>query len=190
MLRRGRDEPGRGLLPRRGARASALVVPVPDAEPYVGDYRARHDPNVKCGLPAHITVLYPFLPASRLESGVLDALAATLARCAPFDFALSRVGHFDGVHYLAPTPTAPFVALTTSVCERWPDHPPYRGIHAAIVPHMTVAQGPCPPSFETDLAPVLPIGSRATEVWLLTRPAGSRWTLHSRFPLGDAQGAS
>ncbi|HEY7138104.1 MAG TPA: 2'-5' RNA ligase family protein [Acidimicrobiia bacterium] len=189
MFRRGHGEPGR-LLFRRGARASALVIPVPDAEPYVADYRARHDPNVRCGLPAHITVLYPFLPAGRLEPDVVDALDTTLATCSPFEFAFSRVGHFDGVHYLAPTPTAPFVALTTSVCERWPDHPPYRGVHADIVPHMTVAQGECPPSFETDFAPVLPIGSRANEVWLLTQPSGARWTLHSRFRLGHGGDAS
>jgi hypothetical protein len=121
---------------------------------------------------------------------VVDALDTTLATCSPFEFAFSRVGHFDGVHYLAPTPTAPFVALTTSVCERWPDHPPYRGVHADIVPHMTVAQGECPPSFETDFAPVLPIGSRANEVWLLTQPSGARWTLHSRFRLGHGGDAS
>jgi hypothetical protein len=41
---------------------SALLLPVPAAEAAVGPYRALLDPSARDGVPAHITVLYPFLP--------------------------------------------------------------------------------------------------------------------------------
>jgi hypothetical protein len=41
---------------------SALVVLVPEAEPLVGPFRERYDPSASAGMPAHITINYPFLP--------------------------------------------------------------------------------------------------------------------------------
>jgi hypothetical protein len=45
---------------------TALIVEVPAAEPAVGHYRAELDANAGLGIPAHITILAPFLPAGRL----------------------------------------------------------------------------------------------------------------------------
>lgn len=39
---------------------SALVVLVPEAEALVKSFRDRHDPSAAAGVPAHITLLYPF----------------------------------------------------------------------------------------------------------------------------------
>ena len=44
---------------------SALVVAVPDAEPVVGHLMLRLDANAVLGVPAHVTVLFPFVPADR-----------------------------------------------------------------------------------------------------------------------------
>ena len=41
---------------------SALLVAVPAAEPAVAAHRSRLDTSAAVGVPAHITVLYPFLP--------------------------------------------------------------------------------------------------------------------------------
>ena len=41
---------------------SALLILVPAAEPAVGEHRARLDASARDGVPAHLTVLYPFLP--------------------------------------------------------------------------------------------------------------------------------
>ena len=46
---------------------SALLVPVPEAEPFVQRHRFRHDSVALRGVPAHITVLFPFVaPGSDL----------------------------------------------------------------------------------------------------------------------------
>ena len=39
---------------------SALVVLVPEAEGVVKPFRDLHDPSAAAGMPAHITLLYPF----------------------------------------------------------------------------------------------------------------------------------
>ena len=47
---------------------SALIVAVAEAEPAVADHRERLDRAATWGVPAHITVLYPFLPPADLEA--------------------------------------------------------------------------------------------------------------------------
>ena len=39
---------------------TALIFPIPEAEPYVRDLRDRYDPAAADGVPAHITVLPPY----------------------------------------------------------------------------------------------------------------------------------
>src|SRR5690349_20634700 len=41
---------------------STIIVPVPEAEPLFGVLRGNHDRVAAAGVPAHITLLYPFLP--------------------------------------------------------------------------------------------------------------------------------
>ena len=43
---------------------SAVVVEVPEAEPLVGAWRLRFDPVAALGMPAHVTLLYPFVAPS------------------------------------------------------------------------------------------------------------------------------
>ena len=43
---------------------TALVVAVPSAEPVVARLRASYDVAAAYGVPAHVTVLYPFLPTT------------------------------------------------------------------------------------------------------------------------------
>src|ERR1700761_7063123 len=46
---------------------SALLIRVPAAEPAVGAHRARLDASARDGVPAHLTVLYPFLPPAQID---------------------------------------------------------------------------------------------------------------------------
>src|SRR5437870_4853994 len=118
---------------------SALVVPVPEAEPVVGRWRAGRDPSARAGLPAHITLLYPFVPPPLLDTAVDDAVADALATFHAFPFRLARTATFPGVLYLAAEPAQPFVDLTNVMTRRWPEHPPYEGRYDDVVPHLTVA---------------------------------------------------
>ncbi|HEY8703943.1 MAG TPA: 2'-5' RNA ligase family protein [Gaiellaceae bacterium] len=161
-------------MPRR---RTALIVAVPEAEPYVAELRLAHDSSAPLGVPAHITILFPFAPSDELDE---DTIADLLAEHPAFDFELASLEHFDDdVTYLAPVPSEPFAALTRAVAERWPTYPPYAGMFETVIPHLTVGET----MLELD-AP-LPIACRAREVVLIEQDEpGGRWRPRRRFPLG------
>ncbi len=53
---------------------SALMVLVPEAETLVKPFRDRYDPSAAAGVPAHITLLYPFKHPNEVDQTVLDDL--------------------------------------------------------------------------------------------------------------------
>lgn len=152
-------------------------MPVPEAEPAVARLRLEHDPMARLGVPAHITVHFPFAPPERIDEAAVGALVAAHAA---FAYELASVEYFDDdVTYLAPVPAEPFAALTRAVAERWPAYPPYEGAFETVIPHLTVGET----NLELDVP--LPIACRAEEALLLEEhgPAGA-WRLRRRFPLG------
>lgn len=118
---------------------SAVIVQVPEAEPCVGALRERFDASVKLGVPAHITVLVPFMSPERITKEILQAAQAALSSVCSFSFSLSRVARFPATAYLAPEPAEPFITLTQSLVRQFPQYPPFCGEHDSIIPHLTVA---------------------------------------------------
>lgn len=118
---------------------SALVVVVPEAEPLVGALRSRFDPSALVGMPAHITILFPFMPVERLSPDILGKLGAVVGRFGEFEFSLERIERFPRTTYLAPEPPEPFAAITAALAREFPDYPPYRGRFSKAIPHLTVA---------------------------------------------------
>ena len=94
---------------------SALVVLVPEAEPLVSAFRSRFDPSAARGMPAHITLLYPFHSADRLSASRVSELAAFFSGWRRFCFSLVGICGFEGVVVLAPEPLDPFDALTQAL---------------------------------------------------------------------------
>ena len=171
------------------ATQSALVVLAPETEPVVGAHRMTLDPSARRGVPAHLTVLFPFVPPATIDDAVLGALRAALAGVAPFTATLTRTGWFtDRVLYLAPEDPTPFVALTAAVVQAFPDQPPYGGRFAEVVPHLTVGEGAPPDTLctaEADVARHLPITVPVTEVALLVGSAeDDSWRVVHRYGLG------
>jgi len=163
---------------------------VPDAEPFVGDLRAAHDPSAAEGAPAHVTLLFPFRPVARLDDAALACVQAIAASAAPFDFTLACISRFDGTLYLAPEPATPFIALTRALVAAFPEHPPYGGVHTDIVPHLTVARGDAATldraASALDAAwPHGGIAARAAEILLIANDTG-RWRTRHRFALSGA----
>ncbi|MBB3178623.1 GNAT family N-acetyltransferase [Variovorax sp. Sphag1AA] len=120
---------------------SAFIVKVPAAEPLVRPLREGFDATSKLGVPAHITVLVPFMDPGDITAGVLEKAQRALEQTAAFSFELSSVGRFPATAYLVPEPAAPFVAMTRALAEAFPDFQPYAGEHHSVVPHLTVAHG-------------------------------------------------
>ncbi len=116
-----------------------MLLPVPAAEPAVGPHRARLDAAARDGVPAHLTVLYPFLPPDQVDDAVLAALGRLFAGFPAFAFTLDRVAWFgEQVVWLAPHDPAPFRAIMTATCAAYPDCPPYGGQHTEVIPHLTL----------------------------------------------------
>ena len=164
---------------------SALYLEVPAAEPLVAGPRLRWD-AASAFVPAHVTVLYPFLDPADLSDEVHAALAGIASAAAPFDVAFERVGRFPEVVWLAPEPVAPIAALTDAVVERWPDHPPYGGAFDEVIHHLTVADGAPPDVLDrlaTELVGGLPFGERVETLTLAAREAGT-WAVRRRYALG------
>lgn len=166
---------------------TALIVRMPEAEPVVRDWRDRLDPAARAGVPAHVSVLYPFLQEDRIDASVHAAIAAALHPHHAFDLRFERTGRFPGMLCLVPEPEAPLRRLTLAVTERWPELLPYRGRYPDTPPHLTVAQrarGADLDAAETDLAGRLPLAARVSSVNLVAYD-GTAWRERARFPLRD-----
>jgi 2'-5' RNA ligase len=169
--------------------STAVLAAVPEAEPVVGRWRDRYDMAATTGIPAHITILFPFVPPEQITSEDEAALADVMSSVARFSFRLARVARFDDVVlYLAPEPAESFRSLIRAVFTRFPTFPPYGGAHPDLVPHLTIAHrlgGDGSADFdqiEAAVAPLLPIACRATEVLLME--GNGRWQARARIPLG------
>jgi len=121
------------------ATESALLVEVPAAEPAVADRRAELDRAAGWGVPAHITLLYPFVPPARLGADVLAATGEAVAVVAAFELVLATVRWFgDDVVWAAPEEPAPLRLLIARLRARFPQYPPYGGTIADPEPHLTI----------------------------------------------------
>lgn len=175
------------LLSRPGPR-TALVVEVPAVEPVVGRFRAAYDPSAAAGMPPHVTVLYPWLPAGALDAATLRDLGDVVGAVRAFDVTFTQLQRFPRTLWVAPSPPDPFIALTAAIVGRWPECPPYGGEFDRVIPHLTVADGMDVDSLAevvTAVAPQLPVAGRVAEVSLMVRADGSgHWERHSSYSLG------
>lgn len=172
-----------------GATHTAVLVLAPKAEPVVGALRECLDPSAPQGVPAHVTVLFPFVPAVEVDDGTVDTLRRAVAGVGRFAYTLDSVGWFgDDFVWLAPTPAAPFAELTARVHRAFPDHPPYEGEHEPV-PHLTVGYRRHS-SLEAlrraaaELTPRLPVRAAADRVHLLAGGVDDvRWRVVAEAPL-------
>jgi 2'-5' RNA ligase len=163
---------------------SGIVVLVPGAEPLVDRWRQRHDRAARQGMPAHITLLYPFLTEARLDEAVVDRLRSICAPTWPIDLELRRTARFPTTIYLAPEPAHPFQALTRAITTAWPEAPPYGGQFEDVMPHLTIADGvetDVMDEIDTDVTPQLPVRTRVAEaqLWVFD---GARWQPREHLP--------
>ncbi|WP_328629094.1 2'-5' RNA ligase family protein [Streptomyces sp. NBC_00353] len=164
---------------------TALIVEVPEAEPVVGSWRERFDASVGAGVPAHVSVLYPFLSQDRVGDQVLGVLGELFGSHSAFDLRFRECGRFPGVLYLAPESDDQLRALTLAVADRWPEAPPYGGQFAEVIPHLTVAHGQEPSvldAVEADLSSRLPVTTHVGSVQLLVFD-GIVWRERADFAL-------
>ena len=120
-------------------RRGGLIVPVPEAEATLLPAPGAFVPIWSGGMPAHVTLLFPFPRLEHLDAAGLADLTALFAGARPIRATFAAVGHFQEVVYLAPEPRDWFISMTQALSARF-GLLPYGGLYPAIVPHLTVAR--------------------------------------------------
>lgn len=173
---------------------TALLVAASEAEETLAGWRRRHlAETVERGIPAHVTILYPFARPEELTSELDESLRELYASVDAFDYALTTVATFPGSAWLAPEPAEPFLALIEMTRMRFPAYPPYGDPDLEPRPHCTVGAAEDPFALERMLAelragldPALPISCRASAVLLYRERDDGTWYEHATYPLGRA----
>jgi len=168
--------------------ATALVVVVPEVEHLVAALRLRYDPLAERGVPAHVTVLFPFV--SPIDQRTAERVASVVRRQPPFVTRFAAVDDWPGmVVWLRPEPSAPFSALIAAAIAEFPEHPPDIDSIAEPIPHLTVANGVDAATASTirhELEPSLPIRCQISELALLGEDETGHWAVARTWPLGES----
>jgi 2'-5' RNA ligase len=170
---------------------SAVLVLIPEAESLVASHRADLDAAAGLGVPAHVTVLYPFVQPEGVDDAVMSDLAGAVRSVPAFDVTFARLRWFErSVLWLAPEPSDPFRALTAAVQQAFPSCVPYGGAHEDVVPHLTVGQGQAEELLESAaraIEPALPFSARVSSaVLMLGSLEPDTWHVVAEMPLGYA----
>jgi 2'-5' RNA ligase superfamily len=168
---------------------TGVVVLVPAVEPVVSVHRMRHDPMAAHGVPAHITILYPF--RTDLDGDTAERIDEISRAFTAFDASFATVGRFadEGVVWLRPEPHDVFVALVRAFAAAFPECPPYGGGFAEVIPHLTVATGlevAEAAALATTLTAQLPVTARVDRLTLLVEDDGGVWHAERSWPLGSS----
>jgi 2'-5' RNA ligase len=179
-------------------RRSAIIVPMrlpADLEAI----RRREVASARAGAPAHVTLLFPFVPAARLTASDLDGVAAAVASVPAFEVWLRKARRWDpsdgapeGVAWLDPEPAAPFITLTNALGRAFPDYRPYGGMHDTIIPHLTLASDDRRQlrTVQSAAAAALPFRRHVSAAILIVEGRDGRWRTRRRFPLASRTVAS
>lgn len=176
------------LMPR-----SALILLVPEADQVVGRLRLDHDPVARAGLGAHVTLLFPFAPAARLNRDVMAQLekqfSSTPGVAGAIELRFDRIARFPNVSYLALADAAPVVEKIRALAALWPAYPPYEGRFADVVPHLTVAHGDesVLASVDSELAAALPLIANVRSASLVVEDDGGQWHPKRTFSLDGSK---
>jgi 2'-5' RNA ligase len=175
--------------PIRPGGESAIIVPVTVPQT-IARLRERMDPSAAQGVPAHVTLLYPFMPVDGLDDAVRRKVGHIVASEQSFTVTFRGVARFPNVVYLPPEPADPFHRLTAALVEEFPDFPPYEGAYETVVPHLTVAQD-VPADYyaaaEHALPAALPVRHIVREAWLIGHLPEQPWHTLWRLPLGETR---
>ena len=159
----------------------SLVIPRP-----IATIRDARVPVARIGVPAHVTILYPFLRPDELGGTVRQELAGIAHDFPAFLVRFAAVGEWPGMLYLEPDPRAPFATLINRVATRYPEHPPYAGTISEVIPHLTVVEEAGDTARLDEIAAAiradLPFEARAAALDVIVEGADGRWRRRWRLP--------
>jgi 2'-5' RNA ligase len=155
-----------------------LAIATPILQRYGGDNLIR--------VPAHITVLFPFVPYEELDTGC-DVVAGICRDVAPFDITLFGYGSFPGVAFMKPENPRPIQALFRQIYAAFPACKPYGGEFGDdLHPHMTVGEFASEDEQAAVILPnYIPVTFRAERLHVMygVLKAPLPWVTHAVIPL-------
>lgn len=183
----------RGLddsMPRHTARESALLIVCPEGERAFGPHRARFDAAARVGVPAHVTITYPFKPVHQLTADDHYRLSHLFGSIRSFVITCESTGWFGkDFLYVQVKDPIPVVAMVDAVTAEFPDFPPYGGVFEELVPHLTVGSDQRADLMlaQREVQRELPFAQEVASVELWTGPAltsrQGTWTMERRYRL-------
>lgn len=166
---------------------SAVIVRA-TLPPALERLRRRSVGDALDGVPAHLTMLYPFVEPARLGPSVRRRLATVAGATPPFEYRLVGSATWPDTVYVAVDPVAPFVRLQRALAAAFPDYPIYGADPGfEFVPHVTIAEGRAihDPLVLVDHGwRALPRPGRAASIEVIARPTDAPWRTIWRLPLG------
>lgn len=177
---------GAGDATRSEAAETALIVHVrlPEALEAI---RLAAIPNAARGLPAHVTMLYPFAPPAAHDGELRGAIARAVGGSRAFPYRLVGPARWPEVLFASVDPHGPFRALHADLAAAFPEYPIYGG-GLEFEPHVTVAEGPADSLSELEADPAwasLPVEAVAGSIELICLEDGG-WKTKWQFPLPPA----
>jgi 2'-5' RNA ligase len=168
--------------------ATAIVMPFPEVEALAGRHRRSLTADGADGMPAHVTLIYPFADGAALGDHEIGQVGAALAGVTQFDVTFAGFGRFAArppVLYLEPRPGDEFLDMIAALERGFPAFPPFGGLHETVIPHLTIAQtddATAMRAAQDDVERHLPIRTRAAEVAVMEHLAGG-WQPRARVAL-------
>jgi hypothetical protein len=107
---------------------STVIIPIPEVEPIVGPLRLQYDGAAHLGVPAHVTLLYPFCPLCPPSAVVVEikTLRDVCVSVEAFPFSFTEVRRLAGnvlfyLHHKSET----FAQSARTLVNIWPPCKPY-----------------------------------------------------------------
>ena len=165
---------------------SALIVPIELPAPLAA-VRARFGATTSPGLPAHVTILFPFIPVDNLNPSVGAAVTELAAAREPFRARFDQVQRQDAMVWLLPAQQEPFLELTAAVVARWSAYQPYRGAFESLIAHLTLVESSSHVIVRATLAALEdgPFEVLVEELQLIGEVESGGWRELDRFRLGS-----
>jgi 2'-5' RNA ligase len=166
---------------------TTVIGPVPAANGAVQEIRLDHDWPARDGVPAHVTLLGPFLPPAQITDDVLERLSGVVAAASPASFSLTELRRVEDIAYLAVEPDDHVRAITAALEAAFPAASRYGEEFGGPLYHLTVARD-CDDDLFAEvrerLGAALPIPARIQEAVLVEHGEHAGTRTLARFPLG------
>ena len=164
---------------------TGVAIPVPAANALLASVADRFPGVVREGVPAHVSVQYPFVTAGELDDRVTAMLAELFAGQPPIPVTFAQCRRRGGFVYLPADPIDEVAQLTARLRRQWPHVVPDAGLDDEVGPHLTVAMRASEETAERiqrDVVEALPISAELAEAWLVAFEG--KWVLRERFEFG------